>query len=319
MDSNQEPTQIHDKALRPKSLDDFMGQPALVNELGIYIKAARQRQECLEHVLLFGPPGLGKTTLANIISNEMGGQMFSTTGPLLQKPTDLAPILVNLTPGSVLFIDEIHRVNIQVEEMLYSAMEDGFLDIMIGEVEKKSLRIALEPFTLIGATTRSGMLSAPMRGRFGMSFKLQFYSLEDLSGVIARAAPALGIKLSEKNTQAIAIRSRGTPRNALVILRRVRDYLQAKGLTGEDAEAVTDSMEMQGIDARGLNEQDQAYLRVLTEVFGGGPVGLNTLASSLGDDPGTLEDVIEPYLLQQGIIKRTARGRELISQPESTA
>ena len=312
MEDSQDSIQIADKALRPKSLADFEGQPALVTELEIYIQAARQRAQPLEHVLLYGPPGLGKTTLANIISNEMEGEWFSTSGPLLQKPTDLAPLLVNLTPGATLFIDEIHRMNIVVEEMLYSAMEDGFLDILAGDVEKKSIRIALEPFTLIGATTRSGMLSAPLRDRFGMIFRLQFYSVEDLSGVVRRAAEALSIDLSVDNCRSIASRSRGTPRIALKMLRRVRDYLQAKGHSGMDCTAVIRAMEMLGVNEKGLNEQDQAYLRALKETFGGGPVGLGTLASTLGEDPGTIEDTIEPYLLQEGMIVRTARGRVLV-------
>ena len=312
MEDIQESIQIADKALRPKSLSGFEGQPALVTELEIYIQAARQRGEPLEHVLLYGPPGLGKTTLANIISNEMEGEWFSTSGPLLQKPSDLAPILVNLTPGSTLFIDEIHRINIVVEEMLYSAMEDGFLDILAGDVEKRSIRIGLEPFTLIGATTRSGMLSAPLRARFGMSFRLQFYSADDLTGVVVRAANTIGIELSPDNCRSIALRSRGTPRIALKMLRRVRDYLQAKGCSGNDRAAVIKAMEMLGVDDKGLNEQDQAYLRALRETFSGGPVGLGTLAQTLGEDPGTLEDTVEPYLLQEGLIMRTARGRVLV-------
>lgn len=315
MEDHQDANQLADRALRPQSLAAFEGQPALVNELEIYIQAAQQRGEPLEHVLLYGPPGLGKTTLASIIAHEMEGEWFSTSGPLLQKPTDLAPLLVNLTPGAILFIDEIHRINIVVEEMLYSAMEDGHLDILAGDIEKKSIRIDLEPFTLIGATTRAGMLSAPLRARFGMNFRLQFYSVKDLSGVISRAAHALNIELSDANCRAIAMRSRGTPRIALRMLRRVRDYLQAKGCSGQDGAAVTAAMTMLGVDAQGLNQQDQAYLRALKEIFGGGPVGLSTLASTLGEDPGTLEDTVEPYLLQEGLIKRTARGRMLIDPP----
>lgn len=315
MEDHQDANQLADRALRPKSLAAFEGQPALVNELEIYIQAAKQRGEPLEHVLLYGPPGLGKTTLASIIAHEMEGEWFSTSGPLLQEPSDLAPLLVNLTPGAILFIDEIHRINIVVEEMLYSAMEDGHLDILAGDIEKKSIRIDLEPFTLIGATTRAGMLSAPLRARFGMIFRLQFYSVEDLSGVISRAAHALNIELSDTNCHAMALRSRGTPRIALRMLRRVRDYLQAKGCSGQDEAAVTAGMTMLGVDAKGLNQQDQAYLHALKEIFGGGPVGLGTLASTLGEDPGTLEDTVEPYLLQEGLIKRTARGRMLIVQP----
>lgn len=311
---NLQDFQIQDKALRPKSLAEFVGQPALANELAIYIQAARQRGESLEHVLLYGPPGLGKTTLASIIAHEMKGDWFTASGPMLEKATDLAPLLVNLTPGSTLFIDEIHRMDIKAEELLYSAMEDGYLDILAGDVEKRSIRISLEPFTLIGATTRPGMLSAPLRDRFGMSFRLQFYSVDDLAGVVARAALALHIDLSEENSRSIAQRSRGTPRIALRMLRRVRDYLQAKGCSGDDACAVVSAMEMLGVTEQGLNPQDLAYLHALKETFSGGPVGIGTLASTLGEDQGTLEDTVEPYLLQEGLIKRTARGRVLVAQ-----
>lgn len=311
-DYQPESSQVADKALRPKLLSDFVGQPALVKELAVYIKAARKRGECLDHALLYGPPGLGKTTLAGIISNEMGGEIFVTSGPLLQKPADLAPVLVSLTPGSTLFIDEIHRIHIQVEEMLYTAMEDSHLDILIGDGEKKSIRVDLEPFTLIGATTRPGMLSAPLRNRFGMSFRLQYYGLEDLISVVLRAAAAMDIQMSHDNARLIAMRGRGTPRIALIMLRRVRDYLQANEIAGDDNQAVNDALEMLGVDERGLNEQDQAYLRALSDVFSGGPVGLGTLASTLGEDPETLLDAVEPYLLQEGLIQRTARGRILV-------
>jgi holliday junction DNA helicase RuvB len=306
---NVETGSAQDKALRPERLASFSGQPEIVDQLTIYIQAARQRNESLEHVLLYGPPGLGKTTLAAIIANEMGGTLYSTSGPLLQKPADIAPLLVSLSPGSTLFIDEIHRVTIQVEEMLYSAMEDGFLDIMLGDAEKKSIRVALEPFTLVGATTRAGQLSAPLRDRFGMTFRLQYYRLEDLTQVVLRAAEALDTRLSPTNAQIIANRSRGTPRIALKMLRRVRDVLQAKHLSGELENDVKTALSMLGVNEQGLNEQDIAYLRALHESFNGGPVGINTLASALSEDAGTLEDTVEPYLLQEGYIQRTARGR----------
>lgn len=300
---------ISDKALRPHTLASFAGQPEIVEQLEIFLLAAQQRGENLEHVLFFGPPGLGKTTLANIIANEMQGPFIGTSGPMLQNATELAPILVALEPGSVLFIDEIHRMPIQVEEILYSAMEDGFLDILIGEPEKKTLRIQLNPFTLVGATTKAGNLSAPLVDRFGMTFRLQYYRLDDLTKVVLTAAQKLDIDLSQATGEMIAGRSRGTPRIALKLLRRVRDVLQTKGWSGHDGDSISKAFTLLGVNDKGLSSQDLSYLRTLVESFSGGPVGLNTMSAALSEDAGTIEDTIEPYLIQEGYIQRTARGR----------
>lgn len=298
-----------DKALRPLTLGSFSGQPEIVEQLDIFMLAAKQRGENLEHVLLFGPPGLGKTTLANIIANEMGGPFTGTSGPMLQSATELAPILVGLDPGAVLFIDEIHRIPIQVEEILYSAMEDGFLDILIGEPEKKTLRIELNPFTLVGATTKAGNLSAPLMDRFGFALRLQYYKLEDLTKVVLNAAQKLDVGLNQATGEMIASRSRGTPRIALKLLRRVRDVIQTKGWSGTDREAIIQAFKLLGVNDKGLSVQDLTYLRTLVESFSGGPVGLNTMSAALSEDTGTIEDTIEPYLIQEGYIQRTARGR----------
>ncbi|WP_274643859.1 Holliday junction branch migration DNA helicase RuvB [Pseudomonas serbica] len=300
---------LQDKALRPLTLNRFAGQPVIVEQLEIFIEAAKKRGETLDHVLLSGPPGLGKTTLANIIANEMEGPFTSTSGPLLQDATALAPLLVSLEPGAVLFIDEIHRIPIQVEEILYSAMEDGMLDVMVGEVEKKTLRIQLSPFTLIGATTRSGNLSAPLRDRFGMTFRFEYYQLADLTTVVSNAAEKLGMDVSRASAELIARRSRGTPRIALRLLRRVRDVLETKNYSGQDIEHITLALELLRINDKGLSTQDLNYLRALVDAFSGGPVGLNTLSAALSEDSGTLEDTVEPYLLQEGYIQRTPRGR----------
>lgn len=305
-----EDVSLQDKALRPLTLNSFAGQPVIVEQLEIFIEAAKKRGETLDHVLLSGPPGLGKTTLANIIANEMEGPFTSTSGPLLQDATALAPLLVSLEPGAVLFIDEIHRIPIQVEEILYSAMEDGMLDVMVGELEKKTLRIQLSPFTLIGATTRSGNLSAPLRDRFGMTFRFEYYQLADLTTVVFNAAEKLGMEVNHASAQLIAQRSRGTPRIALRLLRRVRDVLETKNYSGLDVEHITRALELLRINDKGLSTQDLNYLRTLVDAFSGGPVGLNTLSAALSEDSGTLEDTIEPYLLQEGYIQRTPRGRQ---------
>lgn len=305
-----EDVSLQDKALRPLTLNTFAGQPVIVEQLEIFIEAAKKRGETLDHVLLSGPPGLGKTTLANIIANEMEGPFTSTSGPLLQDATALAPLLVSLEPGAVLFIDEIHRIPIQVEEILYSAMEDGMLDVMVGEVEKKTLRIQLSPFTLIGATTRSGNLSAPLRDRFGMTFRFEYYQLGDLTTVVSNAAEKLRMDVSRVSAELIAQRSRGTPRIALRLLRRVRDVLETKNYSGQDVEHITRALELLRINDKGLSTQDLNYLRALVDAFSGGPVGLNTLSAALSEDSGTLEDTVEPYLLQEGYIQRTPRGRQ---------
>lgn len=301
-----------DKALRPLSLSDFHGQPAISDQLGLFMQAAKQRGETLEHALLFGPPGLGKTTLANIIANEMGGEFVTTSGPLLQKPLDLVPLLVNMEKGGVLFIDEIHRMTIQAEEILYSAMEDGFIDILTDEAEKKAIRITLEPFTLVGATTRSGMLSAPLRDRFGMTFRLQYYSAQDLAQVVREAGGIIGFPLSLGAAELIAKRSRGTPRVALRLIRRVRDIVEAQQSDATDLDVIEKSLSMLGIKEHGLNDLDRQYIELLANTFSGGPVGINTLSASLSEDIDTLEDAVEPFLIQEGFIARTPKGRIML-------
>lgn len=300
---------VADRALRPLRLQDFGGQPHISQQLEIFLKAAKDRGEVLEHLLLFGPPGLGKTTLANIIANEMGGAFQTTSGPLLQKPGDLIPILVSLDANSVLFIDEIHRMSIQAEEILYSAMEDGYVDILLEEGETKSIRVTLEPFTLIGATTRAGMLSAPLRDRFGITFRLEYYRPEALSLVISNAAEKLSLVLPSNCALTIAKRSRGTPRIALRLLRRVRDVIEGKEQDFSSLENIDGALTFLGVSPTGLDEQDLSYLKLLAKQFSGGPVGIKTMATAMGEDSGTIEDTIEPYLIQEGFLQRTSRGR----------
>ncbi|MDR1907328.1 MAG: Holliday junction branch migration DNA helicase RuvB [Holosporales bacterium] len=302
-------------SIRPKSLEDFTGQRQVLANLSIFITAARQRGEALDHTLLFGPPGLGKTTLAQVIANELGVEFRATSGPILAKAGDLAAILTNLSPRSVFFIDEIHRLNPSVEETLYSAMEDFKIDIMIGEgPAAKALRLDLPPFTLIGATTRSGLLAQPLRERFGIPLRLQFYDVADLAHIVRRAARILNVNIEEDGANEIAKRSRGTPRIAGRLLRRVRDFAYVLGKK-ERAVITYDiaqhALEQLAVDVLGLDAQDVKYLRILAEYYKGGPAGLDTLAAAMAEDRGTIEDMIEPYLLQQGFIQRTARGRVL--------
>ena len=299
-----------ERALRPTSLADYVGQPKIREQLDIFITAARNRAEALDHVLLFGPPGLGKTTLAHIVAREMGVNLRQTSGPVLERPGDLAAILTNLEKNDVLFIDEIHRLSPVVEEILYPALEDFQIDIVIGEgPAARSIKLDLTPFTLVGATTRAGMLTNPLRDRFGIVARLEFYSHEELSAIVTRSARLLKAQLDADGAREIARRSRGTPRIANRLLRRVRDYAEVKG-TGEITQAVADAaLAMLEVDALGLDLIDRKLLLAVIEKFGGGPVGIENLAAAVGEERDTLEDVVEPYLIQQGMLQRTPRGR----------
>ncbi len=299
-----------DRALRPERLTDYVGQPAVREQLEVFITAARQRGEPLDHLLLFGPPGLGKTTLAHIVAREMGVNLRQTSGPVLERPGDLAALLTNLERNDVLFIDEIHRLSPVVEEILYPALEDYQIDIMIGEgPAARSIKLDLPPFTLIGATTRAGSLTNPLRARFGIISQLQFYSTSDLAHIVRRSAKLLNVAIEDEGALEIARRSRGTPRIANRLLRRVRDYAQVRHdglITADIADA---ALKMLAVDAMGLDAVDQKFLLTIMEKFAGGPVGIDNLASALGEDRDTLEDVVEPYLIQQGLVQRTPRGR----------
>ena len=301
---------VYEPKIRPKMLSDYIGQEKLKEMLSIYIEAAKKRKQSLDHCLFYGPPGLGKTTISNIIANELGVNCKITSGPAIEKPGEMAAILNSLSEGDVLCVDEIHRLNRQVEEVLYPAMEDFAIDVLLGkESSTRSLRLELPHFTLIGATTRAGLLSAPLRDRFGIISKLEFYKKEELTKIVLRSAKVLSVPIEEDGAKSIAMRSRGTPRLANRLLRRIRDFADVKYEGVITKEVAEESLDLLNVDKLGLDQNDRAYLTAIVDKYSGGPVGLETLAVSLGEDSGTVEDMIEPYLLLQGLIDRTKRGR----------